>query len=123
MYFENTGIEDKLADIVVLDDLMRKQGLIRSTGWDYERVTWDRKFIVPEGTYYLRIFGIAEDGGDIGSNDAVIRLLKPVLGKHYFPHGVEYGDDEVWAVSVVDHAKKLLEALNEELQTFAIITE
>ncbi|MEG0381361.1 MAG: hypothetical protein RR603_06655, partial [Kurthia sp.] len=67
MYFENSGIEDKKADIAILDDLMRKYGLIRASGWDYERVTWDRKFVVPEGTYYLRIFGVAESDGDIGA--------------------------------------------------------
>ncbi|MBQ0137989.1 MAG: hypothetical protein KBT36_01725 [Kurthia sp.] len=119
MYFENTGIEDRHADIVILDDIMQRHGLIRATGWDFERVTWDRKFVVPEGTYYLRVFGITEDG-DIGANDAVIKLLKPVLGKHYFPHGVEYGDDELWPVSVVSQSKNLLESINTEINTFAV---
>lgn len=119
MYFENTGIEDKFADVVVLDEIMRNHGLIRATGWDFERVTWDRKFVVPEGTYYLRIFGTTKDG-DIGANDAVIRLLKPVLGKHYFPHGVEYGDDELWPVSVINQSKKILESLNTEIAAFEV---
>lgn len=119
MYFENTGIEDKKADFVILDDIMHRHGLICATGWDFERVTWDRKFVVPEGTYYLRVFGTTKDG-DIGSNDAVITLLKPILGKHYFPHGVEYGDDELWPASVVSQSKNLLESINTEIEKFAI---
>lgn len=119
MYFENTGLEDKVADLVILDEIMRKHGLIRATGWDFERITWDRKFVVPEGTYYLRVFGVATEG-DIGANDAIIKILKPVLGKHYFPHGVEYGDDELWATNVVNQSKNILASLDTEIKAFEI---
>jgi len=119
MYFENTGIEDQKVDIVVADDLMRSHGLIRATGWDFERVTWDRKFVVADGTYYLRIFAVATEG-DIGANDAVVKLLKPVLGKHYFPHGVEYSEAEIWPTQLVDRCKTILDSIHQDLNTFAI---
>lgn len=117
MYFENTGLENKSAHITLLDDLMEKHGLIRATGWDYERITWDRKFVVTEGTYYLRVFGISKEG-DNGSNDSIITLSKPVLGKHYFPHGVEYGDNEIYPTQVVKTCQQELTALANELEQF-----
>lgn len=119
MYFENTGLEDKVADLVILTELMRKQGLVTGTGWDYERVTYDRKFVVPEGTYYLRLFTVAKEG-DVGANDAIMRILKPVLGKYYYPHGVEYGDDEFWPPNVVSQCKTILENLRESLLAFEL---
>lgn len=117
MYFENTGLEDKVAHITLLDDLMGKNGLIRATGWDYERITWDRRFDVKEGTYYLRVFGYTKDG-DNGSNDSNITLLKPVLGKHYFPHGVEYGEDEVYPTQLVKNCQNILDSISKELDKF-----
>lgn len=121
MHFENTGLEDKVADVVILTEMMRKHGLISSTGWDYERVTYDRKFVVPDGSYYLRIFTVAVgEDSDVGANDAVMRVLKPVLGKYYYPHGVEYGDDEFWPPAVVEQSKKILASLNESLEPFVL---
>ncbi|WP_102692776.1 YugN family protein [Rummeliibacillus pycnus] len=119
MYFENTGLENKVAHITLLDDLMRQHSLIRATGWDYERITWDRKFVVQEGTYYLRIFGISKDG-DNGSNDSNITLLKPVLGKHYFPHGIEYGEDEIYPANLVKSCQDILASLSKQLDQFIV---
>lgn len=117
MYFENTGLENKVAHITLLDDLMGNHGLIRSTGWDYERVTWDKKFDVNEGIYYLRVFGYAQDG-DNGSNDSNITLLKPVLGKHYYPHGIEYGEDEFYPANLVKTCQEILNSISKELDQF-----
>lgn len=117
MYFENTGLENKVAHITLLDDLMKQHGFIRAAGWDYERVTWDRKFDIQEGTYYLRIFGVTIDG-DNGSNDSTISLLKPILGKHYFPHGVEYGEDELYPAQLVKTCQNILASLSKELDQF-----
>ncbi|MEK4761669.1 YugN family protein [Viridibacillus sp. FSL E2-0187] len=119
MYFENTGLENTLADITLLDDLMREHGLIRATGWDYERVTWDRRFDVREGTFYLRVFGFTKEG-DIGANDAMITLLKPALGKHYFPHGVEYGEGEVFPAHLVKSCQEILKSLEKQIKSFEI---
>ncbi|MBD7942829.1 MULTISPECIES: YugN family protein [Psychrobacillus] len=119
MYFENTGIENKVLDLNVLDDVMKKHGLIRAGQWDYERVTYDKKFEIKEGTFYLRIFGFTKEG-DVGAHEANITLLKPVLGKHYYPHGVEYGENEVFPNHLVKSCDQTLKALSAELTEFAI---
>ncbi|MGY4671491.1 hypothetical protein ACVW0X_001668 [Bacillus subtilis] len=90
--FTESGLEGVKAELSWLDDLMESKGLIRAGQWDYERVTYDKKFSTIEGTFYLRIQGIAAEG-DVGSGRAVIQLMSPLLGKHYYPHGVEYGEN------------------------------
>lgn len=93
MKFENTGLEGLKADLNYLDDLMSNHGFVREGQWDYERVTYDRKFELKDGTFYLRVFGFAVEG-DVGAHKAIIQLMTPLLGKHYYPHGVEYGEGE-----------------------------
>ena len=119
MYFENTGLEDLRVDFALLDDIMRRHGLTKEGQWDYERVTFDRKFIVREGTYYLRVFAYAVDG-DIDSNDAIVHVMKPVLGKHYYPHGVEYGESEHFPEHLVKSCVDVLNAIETDLAEFRI---
>ncbi len=107
MKLDHTGIETVKADLNVLDDIMKEHGLERGEHWDYERVTYDRKFEMDEGIYYLRILGYATDG-DVGANRATIQLLAPLLGKHYYPHGVEYGKEEVFPDSLVNQCEKIV---------------
>lgn len=117
MYFENTGIEDTVIDLNLLDDLMKKNGLIRAGQWDYERVTYDKKYEIKEGIFYLRVFGFTKDG-DVGAHEANITLLKPVIGKHYYPHGVEYGENEVFPNHLLKSCEQVLTSLKADLSTF-----
>lgn len=119
MYFENTGIENTVIDLNILDDLMKKQGLVRAGQWDYERVTYDKKYVIKEGTFYLRVFGFTKDG-DVGAHDANITLLKPVIGKHYYPHGVEYGENEVFPKHLLKSSEQTLAAVKADLAAFEI---
>ncbi|MBT2573484.1 hypothetical protein J7E26_05910 [Bacillus sp. ISL-51] len=116
MKFEDSGLEGVKAELSRLDDLMESKGLIRAGQWDYERVTYDKKFSVAEGTFYLRIQGVAAEG-DVGSGRAVIQLMAPLLGKHYYPHGVEYGSTEEFPSHVVAQSKALILELAEPLKT------
>ncbi|MFO1445775.1 hypothetical protein KDN24_21760 [Bacillus sp. Bva_UNVM-123] len=118
MKFENTGVDNKKADLNQLDDLMLANKLVREGQWDYERVTYDRKFDLKEGIFYLRVFGTAVEG-DVGANKAIIQLKTPVLGKYYYPHGVEYGEDEVFPKTLVSQCEKILGTISEELSKFA----
>lgn len=120
MYFENTGIENTVIDLNILDDLMKKHGLVRAGQWDYERVTYDKKYVIKEGTFYLRVFGFTKDG-DVGAHDANITLLKPVIGKHYYPHGVEYGENEVFPKHLLKSSEQTLAAVKAELASFEIL--
>jgi hypothetical protein len=115
--FENTGLEKFRVDLNKLDEILPKHGLIRAGQWDYERVTYDRKFDIKEGIYYLRVQGYATEG-DVGAHDAYIQLMKPILGKYYYPHGVEYGDDEYFPERLVEKCNQILEEVKKDLEPF-----
>ncbi|MDP4169261.1 MAG: YugN family protein [Bacillota bacterium] len=119
MKFENTGFEKVKGDLNRLDEVMLEHGLVREGQWDYERVTYDRKFELKEGTFYLRLRGYAVEG-DVGANRAIIQLMTPLLGKHYYPHGVEYGEGENFPSSLVNSCKKILSEVKAEVDKFAL---
>ncbi|MFY4773742.1 YugN family protein [Metabacillus sp. RGM 3146] len=119
MKFEGTGLEGMTAELIRLDDLMENHGLIRAGQWDYERVTYDRKFELREDIFYLRIQGFAIEG-DVGSRNAVMKLLTPLLGKYYYPHGVEYGEDEELPGHIIQASEKIIKQLKEEIAQLAI---
>ncbi|WP_342512716.1 YugN family protein [Sporosarcina sp. FSL K6-1522] len=117
MYIEDTGIENIIADLSVLDEIMLKHDLIRAGQWDYERATFDKKYVNKEGTFYLRVFSYTTDG-DVDTRDAIMNLKKPVLGKYYYPHGVEYGEEENFPASLVKDCVATLKAVSEALQPY-----
>lgn len=114
MRFENIGIENQTVELSQLDDLLEKHGFVRAGQWDYERVTYDRKFQIKNDVYYLRIQGYAVKG-DVDSRYALIKLLTPILGKYYYPHGVEYGEDEHFPSSLVNQCQTILTKVKEGL--------
>lgn len=119
MKFENTGYEQLKADFNRLDEVMHENGLILGGHWDYERVTYDKMFDLKEGVYYLRVRGYAVEG-DVDTRTATIQLMTPLLGKYYYPHGVEYGDDEVYPQTLVNQCNAILEKVKAEIEKFAI---
>lgn len=118
MRIENTGLENMQVDLITLDEILAQHELIRPGAWDYERVTYDRKIVINDNVYYLRVQGVAIEG-DIGANEATIRLKVPILGKHYYPHGIEYGEDENFPKALVQECKEILGAVKNELEPFA----
>ena len=119
MKVENTGIDGAKVKLKELDFLMKKNGLIRAGQWDYERVMYDYKMNSPEKniTYYLRIPGYAVEG-DIDSGNAVVSLMTPLVGKHFYPHGTEYGEKENFPSSVLEKSEQILIKLGEVLEDF-----
>ena len=71
---------------------------------------------------YLRVFGYAVEG-DVGAHRATIQLLTPVLGKHYYPHGVEYGENEYFPESLQKQCETTLAAVKAELNVFVEVFE
>lgn len=119
MYFENKTLEDIIVEQAVLVDIMEKNGLQCHGTWDYDRMTFDKRFDVKEGRYYLRVFCTAISG-DCGNNTATLKILKPALGKYYYPHGVEYGDDEVFPTHLVKKCETILENVKKDLAELGI---
>ncbi|PWU68975.1 MULTISPECIES: YugN family protein [Gracilibacillus] len=120
MKIQDTGLEELLIDLKPLDDGMERANFVRAGQWDYERVTYDYKIGSPEEnvTYYIRMQGYAVEG-DVDRGDAVIKLLTPLIGKHYYPHGIEYGEEEDFPTTTVERAKKILKNVKENIQPFA----
>ncbi|MBH0229020.1 YugN family protein [Halobacillus yeomjeoni] len=110
MKLEGTGIDGLMVDFGPLTELMERNGFILGGSWDYERVTYDYKLNAPEKniTYYIRIQGYAIEG-DVDKGNAVIRLMTPLLGRHYYPHGVEYGEQEGFSEGIIEKAKTLIQ--------------
>ncbi|MFC7372043.1 YugN family protein [Fictibacillus iocasae] len=114
MIFENTGLEEKVVQFSLLEHTMEQHGIIRAGQWDYERITYDYKFedMTNGDVYYFRIpCHVVE--GETETPHAKIEIDKPYLGKHYYPHGVEY--DEEFPKHIIAHCNKLIDALKAEL--------
>ncbi|WP_163970771.1 YugN family protein [Oceanobacillus halotolerans] len=119
MRLENTGLEGVSVDIKPLDRVMGQHAFILGEHWDYDRVTYDYRIGSQEKniTYYIRIQGEAVEG-DVDKKNAVIQLKTPLLGKHYYPHGVEYGEEENFPENLIERANKLISKLKEELKQY-----
>ncbi len=120
MRFEDTGLDNLTADLNRLDETMEEHGLVRAEQWDYERVSYDRKFKLMEGVYYLRVQAYATEG-DVGAHRATMKLITPILGKHYYPHGLEYGEAEYFPPSLVKQCEKILSEVQKEVSSYAVL--
>ncbi|MDC3416506.1 YugN family protein [Aquibacillus salsiterrae] len=113
------GIADTIIDLKPLDHVMEAANFVRAGQWDYERVTYDYKIGSKEKniTYYIRVQGYALEG-DVDRGDAVIKLLTPLIGKHYYPHGIEYGEKETFPKSVIERANTMLTKVKDEVDKY-----
>lgn len=118
MIFEKSGIETLVVPQSLLHNAMNKHGLVLGGHWDYERMTFDFKYEIPEGIYYLRFPGYALEG-DVGARTATLQLMDPYMGKHYFPTGMEYGEDEHFPDRIVSHAVQKIRNVYAELAEIA----
>ena len=108
MYFDNKTLENITAPQEVIVSVMEQNGLECHGAWDYDRMTFDKRFDLKEGRYYLRVFCIATSG-DVGNKSAVLKILKPAIGKYYYPHGVEYDEnEEVFPKHLVKECEQIL---------------
>ncbi|MDQ0159209.1 YugN family protein [Alkalibacillus salilacus] len=112
------SIDETVVKQQPLTHVLEQNGFVLAGQWDYERATYDLKIESPEKniTYYLRLRGIAIEG-DVDKGTALIQLLPPLLGKHYYPHGVEYGDED-FPNNVIDRSERVLSKVEQDLQQF-----
>ena len=118
MYFENKTLENITAEQGLLVSIMEKNGLQCDGGWDFDRMTFDKRFDLKEGRYYLRVFCSAISG-DVGNRSAVLKIKKPALGKHYYPHGVEY-TDEVFPKHLILECEEILSNVKKDFSAHGI---
>ncbi len=119
MRLENTGIDDMQIDIKPLSHVLGLHAFISGESWDYERITYDYKIGSNEKnvSYYIRIQAVAIEG-DIDRGDAVVKILTPLLGKHYYPHGIEYGEEN-FTSNLIERATGLVKNAKKELEKYA----
>lgn len=119
MELENTEIEGTIIDIKPLSQVMGLHAFIKGEHWDYERVTYDYRIGSQEKNvnYYIRIQGYAVEG-DVDKGDAIVKLLPPLLGKHYYPHGVEYGEDEEFPANLIDRATTIVKRAKADIDKY-----
>jgi len=115
MKFEQYGIEGKELKFGLLETIMDHHRFVREGQWDYERAMYDMKYEKQSTgeVFYLRVPVYAIQG-EIEDRHAVVRMMTPLLGKHYYPHGVEY--DETFPPEIVKDCERRLAELLETLE-------
>ena len=118
MRFEETGIENIVIPFPELEQIMESIGLVRGGHWDYERVTYDFKFEnrTDGSVHYFRVPGVAVEG-EIESRSCKVKLMAPYLGRHYYPHGVEY--NESFPDPIVKKCREKIEQLEAALSVYS----
>lgn len=97
-----------------LDHILLDAGFVR-WAWDFDHATYDFKYEdrATKSTYYLRIQGEVVEGEDM-DHDTILQLEEPHIGKHLFPHGIDY--DATIPSSIQDAAKKKLTDVKAKLK-------
>ncbi|WP_139489415.1 YugN family protein [Brevibacillus dissolubilis] len=113
MLIKDTGIGNLEGTLADLDHAFDAIGFYRGA-WDYAHATYDFKIVDKGQAYYLRIQGHAIEG-KLEDPDAILKLEEPFLGKHLFPHGLDY--DAPMPDPVLNIAKQKLAALKEKLSS------
>ncbi|MBO8163188.1 MAG: hypothetical protein H0Z34_05600 [Brevibacillus sp.] len=88
MVIEGTGIAGTEIHLYELDKMMNEIGFIR-WAWDYEHATYDYKIEEKESVFFVRVQANAVEGA-LEDPDTLLRLEEPYIGKHLFPHGLDY---------------------------------
>lgn len=114
MNFNEFEIHNTTIDLNIFQEMLEKLNFVCEGGWDYERIIYDYKFQDEDNTYYLRIPAQAIHG-DIGSGHALLEILTPFIGKHYYPHGLEYGDDEIIPEKIIGRCEIQLKKIKKLL--------
>lgn len=107
--FPDTGLEEKEVAFSIVNHAAKSLGFIHVDQWDYERVMFDYKIVDHEGTFYLRVPAYAVKG-EIPRPSTIVQIMTPILGKYYYPHGVEY-EGETFPQAVIDKCNNKLALL------------
>ncbi|MFA9557329.1 YugN family protein [Evansella sp. AB-rgal1] len=117
MKFEETGLDGLTIEYQALEDIMESAGF--QPVYDYERVTFDYKIVdtVKDEIHYFRVQGFAVEG-EIPNPHSHVKIMQLILGKHYYPHGVEY--DEEFPKKIVDKCKRKIDLISEKIKSEAL---
>lgn len=112
MIYTSTHIQGKKKEFHQLEQSLKSLGFDRWT-WDYEKVVYDKKYVVGENTYYLRVQGNVINNKPLENPKSLLELQQPVFVEHFFPHGL---DDTVdTPKELADDVDALLKQVEESL--------
>jgi hypothetical protein len=103
MVFTKTKIEGIQKEFKELETIMKDLHFLRWT-WDYEKVVYDKKYMVGDNTYFLRLRADVVNDIPLEDPKALLELQQPVFAEHFFPHGL-------------DNTVKVPEGLLEEIES------
>lgn len=100
MVLEDTGLKGVRKDFGTVDKVAKSLGFDR-WAWDYDKAVYDLKLEDEEkGTvYFLRVPAQVVQG-HLENPKATLEFGDPVIGRHLFPHGLDY------EVSIPDSLEK-----------------
>lgn len=88
MIYKTTSIQGTEKRFHELENIMKLLGFDRWT-WDYEKVVYDKKYVIGEHTYYLRVQGNVINDKPLENPKALLQMKDPVFAEHFFPHGLD----------------------------------
>lgn len=111
MIIENSEITGKEVVLAELELAMEEVGFLR-WAWDYNRATYDYKYVDRKtgDTFYIRIPAEVIEGTIEDTGHAIVKLGQPYIGKHLHPHGLDYDFD--FPKHVLNRTEEKLQALN-----------
>ncbi|UFJ42961.1 YugN-like family protein [Brevibacillus humidisoli] len=111
MVIADTGIANAEIHLAELDHMMKELGFVR-WAWDYQHATYDFKIEEKEDVYFVRVQADATEGA-LEDPDTLLKLGEPYIGKHLFPHGLDY--EAPVPDKVMTAAKQALSRLKQKL--------
>lgn len=111
MVIKETGLANKEVLFADLEHFMHALDFYRGA-WDYNHATYDLKLEDKGTVYYLRVQANVIEK-KLEDPHALVQLEDPYIGKHLFPHGLDY--DAPIPDSVQQAAKRKLQVLNDKL--------
>lgn len=114
MKFTETGLEENQLKFSIVHYAAESIGFVHADQWDYERAMFDYKMVHHEGTFYLRV-PVYSVKGDIPTPSTIVEIMSPIVGKHYYPHGVEY-EGETFPQAIIDKCESKLSLLAKAIQ-------
>lgn len=115
MKFTETGLDEHEVKFSIAHHAAESLGFVHADQWDYERAMFDYKMVHHEGTFYLRV-PVYSVKGDIPAATTMVQIMPPILGKHYYPHGVEY-EGETFPQAIIDKCEKKLSLLAKTIES------
>lgn len=84
----NSDIENKIYPLYVLEDLLKPEGFVIGSNWDYEKGSFDLK-IDDQGVYYFLRIPFYAVAGSLDYPGVTVRVDQPFILAHQYQKGFD----------------------------------